>query len=236
LVIKSHQGTLSSRVTRAPCHQESPGHLVIKSHQGTLPSRVTRAPCHRESPGHLVIKSHQGTLSSRVMRINKAYLPLKAHYFCFFGCTSPIIPFLVVIGVQLGIPVSVMGTFSAVLLILVMLMKPVVATLADAFPSYRHTIFLLMLGLMVTCYSSLAFVPPLRAEPRVAGQLVDSTAQVAVLPVTDKPGLAKSPLLLSQDDGGCYIALAWDCIATCQDPWSCYLGNKTTPDLRLSLL
>ncbi|KAG0721348.1 hypothetical protein GWK47_046664 [Chionoecetes opilio] len=105
------------------------------------------------------------------MKINKVLLPIKAHYFCYMGSMSPIVPSLVVVAVQLGVPVAVMGTVGAASLLLVVVMKPVLAGLADTFPSYRRSIFLMTLAVMVVSHSSLNFVTPMKGRPRVQGQL-----------------------------------------------------------------
>ncbi|XP_069173392.1 major facilitator superfamily domain-containing protein 6-like [Procambarus clarkii] len=181
------------------------------------------------------------------MKINKAFIPLKAHYFCFFGCVSPVLPFLMVVGIQLGIPVSVTGSLSGIALMLVVLMKPVIATIADAFPARRRAIFLLTLVCMVACYSSISFIPPMKEELRVSGNLVKAhdslTAQQwhamkppSVSAAGDWEGARSQPLLLTRDDGGCYIAKAWDCTASCSQSWACLLPNTSTPDLRLNAL
>ncbi|XP_045600649.2 major facilitator superfamily domain-containing protein 6 [Procambarus clarkii] len=181
------------------------------------------------------------------MKISKTLLPLKAHYFCFLGCMSPIIPFLIVVGTQLGIPVSVTGSLSAIALMLVVLTKPIIATIADAFPARRRAIFLLTLVCMVASFSSLSFIPPMKEVLRASGNLVWAddtlTAQQwhamkppSVSAAADWEGARSQPLLQTQDNGGCYIAEAWDCTASCSQPWAYLLPNSSTPDLRLNAL
>ncbi|XP_071536911.1 uncharacterized protein [Panulirus ornatus] len=112
------------------------------------------------------------------MKINKKFIPIKLHYLCFLGSMSPILPFLIVVGLQLGIPVSVMGTLLGVSLLLVVLMKPIIATLADAFPAYRRAIFLMTLFITTVAYSSLDFVPPMRGGVRAEGRMVMPVGRV----------------------------------------------------------
>lgn len=85
---------------------------------------------------------------------------------------SPIFPFLLVVGVQLGIPVAISGTLQAVFLLSVVLVKPIFAAMADAFPSYRRLIFLMTISIMTLSMSSINFIPPMREDLRVDGQLV----------------------------------------------------------------
>ena len=90
--------------------------------------------------------------------------------YSFLGM-SPIKPFMVVVAQQLGIPVSIAGTLVAVPLLMVVLTKPLLAGIADTFPSYRRSIFLINLIVMVVSFSSLNFVTPMQGLPRVQGQL-----------------------------------------------------------------
>ncbi|XP_045598903.2 major facilitator superfamily domain-containing protein 6-B isoform X2 [Procambarus clarkii] len=191
------------------------------------------------------VKGVQYCVAKVNMKINTAFIPLKAHYFCFLGCVAPILPFLIVVGIQLGIPVSLTGTLAAISLLLVVFMKPVIATLADVFPTHRRLIFLLTLIIMVTCYSCLIFIPPMREVFRVRGHLVraHNTAFTQQGHTTKPPtsaaeleGSASQPLLLTQDDGGCYVAVAWDCIASCNHPWSCLSSNTSSSGIRLTSL
>lgn len=85
---------------------------------------------------------------------------------------STVIPFMMVIAVQLGIPVSLSGTVNAASLFLVLAIKPAVATLADTFPSFRRTLFLLNLSVGMVFLVSIYFVPSMQEIPKLHGQLV----------------------------------------------------------------
>ncbi|KAG0714091.1 Major facilitator superfamily domain-containing protein 6 [Chionoecetes opilio] len=183
------------------------------------------------------------------MKINKTLLPIKAHYFSFLGCMSPIIPFLAVVALQLGIPVAVIGSMVAASMLMVVVMKPFLAVLADTFPSYRRTIFLMTLVVMVVSFSSLNFVTPMKGLPRVQGQL-RRVQETAVPPTTtpvsievhdqevsikgedqeDGEGDGTTLLLAAMEgEGGeCYVAVAWDCVALCEEPWSCFNTSTAT--------
>ncbi|XP_047470504.1 uncharacterized protein LOC125026246 [Penaeus chinensis] len=188
------------------------------------------------------------------MKITKKLLPLKAHYFFFLGCMSPVLPFLMVVALQLGIPVSVQGTMSATSLLLTVLGKPLIAALADCFPSFRKAIFLVVITIMVMSYSCVRFIPPMKDPPVLRGRFVfapaghpgkpsaspSSSGSLSVSPsslVLTSGSQVESgqevvegaqPMLVTQDDGGCFIAMSWDCIATCTQPWACLNSNMTS--------
>ncbi|KAG0710859.1 hypothetical protein GWK47_021931 [Chionoecetes opilio] len=83
---------------------------------------------------------------------------------------SPIIPFLAVVALQSGIPVAVIGSMVAASMLMVVVMKPFLAVLADTFPSYRRTIFLMTLVVVVWGASvSLNFVTPMKGFSKGAG-------------------------------------------------------------------
>nr|XP_027231850.1 uncharacterized protein LOC113823423 [Penaeus vannamei] len=187
------------------------------------------------------------------MKIAKKLLPLKAHYFFFLGCMSPVLPFLMVVALQLGVPVSVQGTIYATSLLLTVLGKPLIAALADCFPNFRKAIFLVVITIMVVSYSCVRFIPPMRDPPVLRGRFVLAPAGQVGNPSASPPppppsvspsslvltsggevesgqevvGEAK-PMLVTQDDGGCFIAMSWDCIATCNQPWACLNSNMTS--------
>ncbi|XP_045128333.1 uncharacterized protein LOC123514512 isoform X2 [Portunus trituberculatus] len=168
------------------------------------------------------------------MKIDTKLVPIKAHYFCFLGCMSPIYPFLLVVALQLGIPVSTMGTLVAVSMLSVILMKPIIAAIADVFPSYRRSIFIITLVLMVVSFSSINFVGPMQGIPRVQGQVVGSLQSIVDHPATpsvsmvveeqgDKGHSVASLMLAARDNGDeCYVSVAWDCVVRCGEAWSCF--------------
>ncbi|XP_042867904.1 uncharacterized protein LOC122250510 [Penaeus japonicus] len=188
------------------------------------------------------------------MKIARKLLPLKAHYFFFLGCMSPVLPFLMVVALQLGIPVSVQGTIYATSLLLTVVGKPVIAALADCFPNYRKGIFLVVITVMVTSYSCVRFIPPMRDPPVLRGRLVlapagsssslssssssssspspspsgSSSASPSGASGRQEVGEEAKPMFLAQGDGGCFIAMSWDCIATCNQPFACLNSNMTS--------
>ncbi|XP_063840861.1 major facilitator superfamily domain-containing protein 6-like isoform X1 [Scylla paramamosain] len=173
------------------------------------------------------------------MKVDTKLLPIKAHYFCFLGCMSPIFPFLMVVALQLGIHVSTMGTLMAVSMLSVLMMKPIIAAIADIFPSYRRSIFIMTLVLMVVSFSSINFVSPMQGIPRVQGQLgillgtADPPATPSVSMVVEKQedkGHDVAGLMLAARDNGdeCYVAVAWDCVVRCGESWSCFNASSAS--------
>ncbi|KAG0719539.1 hypothetical protein GWK47_050236 [Chionoecetes opilio] len=106
------------------------------------------------------------------MKINKKLIPIKLHYFCLLGSVSTVIPFVMVIAVERGIPVWLAGTLNASTLLVVLLVKPAMATLADTFPSFRRIIFLLNLNVAMVFMISIYFVPSMQVIAEFQGQLV----------------------------------------------------------------
>lgn len=121
------------------------------------------------------------------------------------------------VGEQLGIPVFVMGIIVAICFLMVVLMKPVLAALADAFPSCRRLIFLMTLGVMVLSFSFLNFVPPMKGRPRLQGRLgrqlqntSESSHAMTPVPLMEEDSLlgegsdaGSSLLLVASDNGEC---------------------------------
>lgn len=78
---------------------------------------------------------------------------------------ATIMPFLMVMTLQLGVSVSLMGTLGAAVLLATMLLKPPVSYLGDAFPRYRKGLFVATVLLTCLSFSSLSFVPPFTPSP-----------------------------------------------------------------------
>ncbi|XP_002138602.2 major facilitator superfamily domain-containing protein 6 [Drosophila pseudoobscura] len=92
-------------------------------------------------------------------RLNRRLLPIKAHFFFFMAAMGPILPQLLVIGKQLGVPPDVMGYIMAVLPILYVLAKPLVGFLADYFTRLRKFIFITLILVMTLAYAGFYFLP-----------------------------------------------------------------------------
>ncbi|KAK7072592.1 hypothetical protein SK128_014202 [Halocaridina rubra] len=106
------------------------------------------------------------------LRINRKLVPLKAHYFLFFGSMAPVLPFIIVVAIQLGIPVPLQGSLSAFALLFTIAGKPLVSALADMFPSYRKVLFLSTISVMVAAFSSISFIPSTQDAVEIDGMLV----------------------------------------------------------------
>ncbi|KAG4072719.1 hypothetical protein HA402_001831 [Bradysia odoriphaga] len=95
----------------------------------------------------------------KLFKINKSFLPIKAHYFFFMAAIGPILPQLPVIGKQLGISADIMGLITSVLPILYILAKPAVGYLMDYFTRIRKVIFIAIILIMTLSYAGFYIVP-----------------------------------------------------------------------------
>lgn len=141
------------------------------------------------------------------MKINKALLPIKGHYFIFWGSYASALPFMMVVARQLGIPVALQGTITAAVIAFAVLAKPVISAAADHLPSLRKSIFLGLLTIMVTTLAPIGFLKPLYPAPVVQGALRAEGASEGVL--------------RARDTGTCYVSSAWDCDVTCSPSQPC---------------
>lgn len=160
------------------------------------------------------------------ININKKLIPIKIHYFCFLGGASTVIPFLMVIAVQLGIPVSISGTVNAASLLLVLVYKPAMAAVADTFPHHRRAIFLLNISAMALSFVAIYFVPSMQEIPKLQGQLVKTSKHNT--DSNDFRYLFSGRNLRRGNDEGCHLAAASECLATC--------GNCSIDSQRFNLV
>ncbi|KAA0190052.1 hypothetical protein HAZT_HAZT004704 [Hyalella azteca] len=85
------------------------------------------------------------------MKINRDTVLIKAHYFFFFAGMVPVLPFSMVLGLGLGVPIILQGLMAAVVLVGTVIAKPILSLIADTFPRSRRIIFIasiLMCGLV----------------------------------------------------------------------------------------
>ncbi|KAF2358198.1 Major facilitator superfamily associated domain [Trinorchestia longiramus] len=105
-----------------------------------------------------------GSQDSADMIVNKSVL-IKLHYFLFFGGMAPILPFLLVLSLQLGASVMLMGTVGAMVLVPTILLKPFISTVADAFPAIRKMLFVGTVLLTCLTVVGIGFIPPFVPAP-----------------------------------------------------------------------
>lgn len=129
---------------------------------------------------------------------------------------------MMVVARQLGVPVSVQGTISATIIGTSVFAKPFISGIADYFPSYRKTIFLSLLTVLVVAIGPIGFLPPLYDPPTVQGKLLQS--------------LTGDLYLQAHGSGRCSVKVAWDCLVSCNIPETCPLGNLTVTDIGLSVV
>ncbi|KAF2356592.1 Major facilitator superfamily associated domain [Trinorchestia longiramus] len=99
------------------------------------------------------------------MKINPNTVLIKAHYFMFFAGMVPVLPFSMVLGLGLGVPIALQGIMAATVLVGTVIAKPLLSLVADAFPWSRRIIFIasiLLCGLSLGC---ICFVPAFAPQP-----------------------------------------------------------------------
>ncbi|XP_076344916.1 major facilitator superfamily domain-containing protein 6-like isoform X2 [Tachypleus tridentatus] len=91
-------------------------------------------------------------------KVNTMLLPIKLHYFIFFGALAGLIPFLPVFAKQLGISSTALGLIYTILPLLVMIFRPLVGSLVDYFQNLR-LIWIVTIVLTIIFYLAINFTP-----------------------------------------------------------------------------
>ncbi|KAG8314877.1 hypothetical protein J6590_082674 [Homalodisca vitripennis] len=120
-----------------------------------------------------------------MVKVNYDLLPVKTHYFFFMAAMGPILPFLPVIGKQLGVSEVVMGLIMSVIPILFLFAKPIFGFILDYFQSHRKTVFLTLV-VSTTVFSALLWLVPeyklVPVQQQVAcGSILNCTDQRSVV-------------------------------------------------------
>ncbi|XP_011495968.1 PREDICTED: major facilitator superfamily domain-containing protein 6 [Ceratosolen solmsi marchali] len=90
--------------------------------------------------------------------INRNLVPIKAHYFLYYGATGPIMQFLPTIAKQLGFSGLLVGTIYTILPISGLIAKPLFGALADKFK--LHKIFFIAFQIFLTvAFFTINFIP-----------------------------------------------------------------------------
>ncbi|XP_050300560.1 major facilitator superfamily domain-containing protein 6 [Anthonomus grandis grandis] len=99
------------------------------------------------------------------VQINKALVPMKAHYFLFNAGTGPVVPYLTVYARQLGFSSVVVGLVYTILPVCGMIAKPVFGAIADRFKCQK-ILFLIAQLLTAAAFLALFFSTrsPLEAQ------------------------------------------------------------------------
>ena len=71
----------------------------------------------------------------------------------------PVLPFFIVLGVNLGVPIAIQGALGAVIMFTTVIAKPLLSLLADAFQDLRKIIFVGAVMLSGLSFSSIYFIP-----------------------------------------------------------------------------
>ena len=82
------------------------------------------------------------------------------------------LPFFIVLGVNLGVPIALQGALGAVIMLATVIAKPLLSLLADAFPDWRKIIFVGTVMLSGLSFGSIIFIPGFGVQPNFSGVLV----------------------------------------------------------------
>ncbi|KAF2352754.1 Major facilitator superfamily associated domain [Trinorchestia longiramus] len=110
------------------------------------------------------------------MKIDKETLLIKLHYFMFSAGMAPIMPFIFVIGMQLGISVTVMGALDSLILIFSTIMKPLISMVADAIPKSRRPLLIVMVFISCITLGLWAVTPSFKDAPRFTAWIADDAS------------------------------------------------------------
>ncbi|XP_071447805.1 signal recognition particle subunit SRP72 [Hetaerina americana] len=154
------------------------------------------------------------------MKVNYKLLPVKVHYFFFMAASGAVLPYLQVMGKQLGISEVVMGSVTALLPPLYLLAKPLFGVIVDHFSAKRRHIFLLVLAGQNITYGLLYFIPRLKGAEHLPSAIVNETSSVPYLMITD------STLLPCETPAGCSTVFsALDPASSVRETWA---ADETT--------
>lgn len=98
------------------------------------------------------------------MKINTRLLPIKAHYFFFWGGLAGVMPFITIIGKDLGMSPSLVGLVATLFPFASMVAKPLVGSIADRFQKLK-LIMVIFLAFTALSYFGINFIPNKEAEP-----------------------------------------------------------------------
>ncbi|XP_042217454.1 uncharacterized protein LOC121863047 isoform X1 [Homarus americanus] len=154
------------------------------------------------------------------MKVNKTLLPIKVHFFMSWACYSSVLPFMMVVARQLGVPVGTQGVINALIITTALFAKPLISATADRFPALRKSIFLGLLTAMVLAIGPLGFLPPLYDPPVLRGYVEGTKTDVE--------------RFITKESDRCYVTEAWDCVVTCIPSHTCPLGSLPVNELRIS--
>ncbi|KAF8766472.1 major facilitator superfamily domain-containing protein 6-like [Argiope bruennichi] len=96
----------------------------------------------------------------KTCQVNMRLLPIKAHYFFFFGAMGGVMPFMPVLAKNLGISSTAVGLVYTVLPFCVFFSKPLFGFITDLFRNIKLIVFLLVCATSVG-YFSVIFLPPI---------------------------------------------------------------------------
>ena len=85
---------------------------------------------------------------------------------------SAVLPFFLVLGKSLGIPIEIQGSLTAGIMVTTLIAKPLIAMVADTFSALRKTIFIFTVVLSGLSFSSIYFIPSVGTSPDFSSAVV----------------------------------------------------------------
>ncbi|XP_076272004.1 sugar baby transporter [Rhynchophorus ferrugineus] len=164
-------------------------------------------------------------------QINKALVPMKAHYFLFNAGTGPIVPYLSIYAKQLGFSSVIVGLIYTILPVFGMVAKPVFGTIADRFHCQK-IIFLVAQLVTAVAFLSIFYSPKVPQDIQV--RLI---YQNGSLSLQNKAGISIDSSLVDKiSSKKLFAACQLDCAlysgetVLCTDASLSELCNQSTPN------
>ena len=111
--------------------------------------------------------------------------PLKLHYLFQGAGGAPIIPFLPIIGRQMGIPGSGIGFILAFVQITGLVIKPFFGSIMDKYPSWKTKILQLMLLCAILSFSFLRNISPLETKDKNL-EVIQCLPNIKLMPINNQ--------------------------------------------------
>lgn len=96
-------------------------------------------------------------------KVNRALLPVKAHYFLFMAALSAALPFRTVFCKQLGVSATAVGVIFTAVPFTKLIANPIIGAILDYFKRFRLSLTLIMI-IVATSHLAMVFVPPRAAK------------------------------------------------------------------------
>lgn len=110
-------------------------------------------------------------MSVKMITVNRPLLPVKGHYFLFFGGLAGVLPFLMTMAEQFGASPAMIGIMYSTLPFFVMVAKPAFGSIADKFQQ-KKSVFLACVTMMTAAFFTIYFIPTVEEPGDVSFSLM----------------------------------------------------------------